>query len=161
MLTRRQFTLSSLTSLTYMGLATTPLLSHAASTQHFVKMLSIDPNNTSISNIFDPLILYISSHDKVTFLPSEVGHNSASKKGMVPEGGETWNSAVDQEFSVTLTIPGVYGYICFPHYDMGMVGLIVVDNDISNIKSLKKVRHLGSARKVFRALIKEVESKLG
>ncbi|EFO31878.1 pseudoazurin [Roseibium sp. TrichSKD4] len=37
-----------------------------------------------------------------------------------------------------------------------MVGLIVVGNDLSNLKSIKKIRHPGDARKVFRNLLKEV-----
>ncbi|WP_254170506.1 plastocyanin/azurin family copper-binding protein [Roseibium polysiphoniae] len=59
---------------------------------------------------------------------------------------------------VTFDVPGIYGHICLPHYEWGMVGLIVVGNDLSNLKAVKKIRHPGSARKTFRALLKELEA---
>ena len=78
---------------------------------------------------------------------------------MIPEGADPWNGAVDEELTVTLTTPGIYGYICLPHYELGMVGLIVVGDDLSNLKTSKKTRHPGDARKNFRALFKKLEGQ--
>lgn len=87
-----------------------------------------------------------------------VFQNTPEKRGMIPEEAEPWNGALDEELTVTFTVPGIYGHICVPHYEWGMVGLIVVGNDLSNLKKIKKVRHPGSARKVFRKLLKELEA---
>lgn len=99
------------------------------------------------------------SGDSVKFLATDSGHNAASKRGMIPEGAEPWNGAVDEEIEVTFTVPGIYGYICLPHYEWGMVGLVVVDNDLHNLKAAKKIRHPGDARKNFRALLKQLEAE--
>ena len=78
---------------------------------------------------------------------------------MIPDGAEPWNGAINEELVVTLTVPGIYGYLCLPHYDWGMVGLIVVCNDLSNLDAVKKVRHPGSARTNFRVLLRKLEEE--
>ncbi|MCX7561426.1 pseudoazurin [Sulfitobacter sp. F26204] len=122
-------------------------------------MLNADCNDANVINVFEPAILHVKSGDRVTFIPTEEGHNAASKRGMIPEGGEPWNGAVDEELNITLTVPGIYGYLCLPHYEVGMVGLIVVGNDLSNLAAAKKARHPGDARKAFRSLLRQLETK--
>lgn len=156
-LDRRKFALS----LGALAVAT-PLLARtdaARSTvaDHSVLMLNADCNDSNVINVFEPAILHIDPDDSVQFLATDPSHNSASKRGMIPEGAEPWNGAVDEELVVTFTVPGIYGYLCLPHYDWGMVGLIVVGNDISNLAEVKKIRHPGDARKNFRALLKQLE----
>jgi len=155
--TRRNFILS-LSALSVSSAAwacPVPVLSDA--TKHSILMLNADCNDSNTVNVFTPAILRIAQGDSITFLPTDSSHNSASKRGMIPEGAEPWNGAIDEELTVTFTVPGIYGYLCLPHYEMGMVGLIVVGNNLSNLKSAKKVRHPGTARKAFRALLKELE----
>ncbi|MHA3916115.1 pseudoazurin [Halovulum sp. GXIMD14793] len=127
-------------------------------TSHGVMMLNADCNDTNVINVFEPSILRVDIGDSVTFLPSQSGHNSASKRGMVPEGAEPWNGGIDEEVTLTLTVPGIYGYLCLPHYEAGMVGLIIVGNDLSNLAEVRKVRHPGSARRAFRRLLEEVSA---
>ncbi|MEM9360794.1 MAG: pseudoazurin [Pseudomonadota bacterium] len=145
--------------------AATPLLARNGSLQspvanHSIMMLNADCNDANIVNVFEPAILHIESGDSIQFLATDPSHNSASKRGMIPDGAEPWNGAVDEELIVTLTVPGIYGYLCLPHYDWGMVGLIVVGNDVSNLAQVKKVRHPGDARKNFRALFQQLEDGL-
>ena len=120
-------------------------------------MLNAASDDANTPNVFEPAILHVEPGDSVTFLATDSGHNAASKRGMIPDGAEPWNGAIDEELTVTLTVPGIYGYICLPHYEMGMVGLIVVGNNLDNLKSAMKVRHPGNARKVFRELLNELE----
>lgn len=159
MLTRREFaaSLAALAGATPL-LARTPVPA-AADGLHSVLMLNADCNDPNTINVFTPAILRISPGESVKFVPTEAGHNSASKRGMIPEGADPWNGAVDEELTVTLTTPGIYGYICLPHYELGMVGLIVVGDDLSNLKTSKKIRHPGDARKNFRALFKKLEGQ--
>lgn len=154
---RRTFTLS-------LGALTvgTPLLARtdvaqSSGTDHAVMMLNVDCNDANAVNVFEPAILHINLGDSVQFLATDPSHNTASKRGMIPDGAEPWNGAVDEELIITPTVPGIYGYICLPHYDWGMVGLIVADNDLSNLAQVKKVRHPGDARKNFRALLEQLE----
>ena len=156
-LDRRRFTLS-LGALA----AATPLMANTDAAQstvadHTVMMLNVDCDDANVVNVFEPAILRIAAGDSVQFLATDPSHNTASKRGMIPEGAEPWNGAVDEELVLTLTVPGIYGYLCLPHYDWGMVGLIVVGDDLSNLAAVKKVRHPGDARKNFRALLKQLE----
>lgn len=52
---------------------------------------------------------------------------------------------------MTLTVEGVYGYICSPHYEMGMVGVIVVGDPSVNLEAARKVRQQGDAKSAFAA----------
>lgn len=129
----------------------------AATAEEFqIMMLNSAPDNAQHTNVFAPDILRVQSGDTVTFIPTDTGHNTASKRGMIPEGAEPWNSAMDEKFSVTLTLPGVYGYICLPHYEMGMVGLIIVGDDMSNMEAATKTRHPGAATSAFRELFHQL-----
>lgn len=135
------------------------LATGAQAETHLVRMYSAHPTDPARANVFDPPFLRIAPGDSVTFVPADPSHNTASKKGMIPEGAEEWNSAVDDEFTVTLTVEGVYGYICSPHYEMGMVGVIVVGDASANLGAAKKARHLGSAKKAFRELLDGLENE--
>ncbi|WP_300063576.1 pseudoazurin [uncultured Roseobacter sp.] len=126
--------------------------------QHAILMLNADCSDTSVVNVFAPSVLHIEPGQSVTFLATDPGHNTASKRGMIPDGAEPWNGAIDEELTITLPVPGIYGYICLPHYEGGMVGLIVVGNDLSNLAAAHKVRHPGAARKTFRALLTDLEA---
>jgi pseudoazurin len=156
MLTRRNFVIS-MASLAGTTAIACPLPTSEGS-QHSILMLNAGCGDDKTPNVFEPAILRINVGDSVTFLATDEGHNSASKKGMIPEGAESWNSAIDEELTVEFKVPGIYGHICVPHYEWGMVGLIVVGDDRSNLKQVKKVRHPGDARGNFRALLKELEA---
>ena len=57
----------------------------------------------------------------------------------------------------SFTIPGIYAYWCVPHKTMGMIGFVIVDNDLSNLDSIKKVKFIGKSKKIAAALIAEIE----
>ncbi|MEM8852352.1 MAG: pseudoazurin [Pseudomonadota bacterium] len=131
----------------------------AVAAEHIVKMLNIDPDDPERQMVFEPEILFIAPGDTVTFVPTDKGHNAATKRGMLPDGAEPWNGAIDEEISVTLTVPGTYGYVCLPHLEMGMVGLILVGDYTVNFEDARKVRQIGRARTVFRDLFSSVLAK--
>jgi len=141
-----------------------PLLSPGlarAATTHEVEMLNQNPDNPRERMVFRPMLLVIQAGDTVTFLSSERGHNSASIDGMIPEGAEPWDSRINEDLSVTLDIPGFYGYMCTPHASVGMVGLIVVEGDgmTDNYQTARDVRQRGRAAEVFDEIWTEVEAR--
>ncbi|MGJ8627392.1 MAG: plastocyanin/azurin family copper-binding protein [Sulfitobacter sp.] len=77
--------------------------------EHRIMMLNAATDNAQHRNVFAPDILHVEIGDTVTFVPTDAGHNTASKRGMIPEGAEAWNGPMDEGFSVTLTVPGLYG----------------------------------------------------
>ncbi|AJE45748.1 pseudoazurin [Celeribacter indicus] len=76
--------------------------------------------------IYEPQFLAIAPGDSVRFVPAQPGHNAAVIDGMIPEGAEPFKTQIDEDVTVTLTEPGLYGIKCSPHYAMGMVMLIEV-----------------------------------
>ena len=40
---------------------------------------------------------------------------------------------------------------------MGMIGFIIVGDDLSNLESIKKVKFLAKSKKLAKALIEEIE----
>ncbi|MBN9348617.1 MAG: pseudoazurin [Devosia sp.] len=95
---------------------------------------------------FSPSFLRVEPGDTVTFIPVDKGHNAETILGMIPDNAETWKGKVDEQLTVTLTEPGLYGFKCFPHFAMGMVGLVQVGDDQSNLKQLMEVRLPGKAQ---------------
>jgi pseudoazurin len=130
----------------------------AASEEFQVLMLNAATDDAQHTNLFTPDLLHVQVGDTVTFTPTDNGHNTASKRGMLPEGAEPWNSPTDEDFSITFLLEGVYGYICVPHYEMGMVGLIIVGDEMAKLEDAKDVRQVGRARAAFRDLFDRLEA---
>ncbi|MGR3378877.1 pseudoazurin [Salipiger abyssi] len=82
--------------------------------------------NESGPMIYEPQFLSVAPGDTVVFVSKQPGHNAATIDGMIPEGAEPFKSRLGEDFTVTLTEPGLYGIKCNPHYAMGMVMLIEV-----------------------------------
>ena len=101
--------------------------------------------------VFSPGYIKIAPGDSITFQPTSYGHNSQTPEDIIgpdfhaiPADAEPWAGAMNEEFTVTFTIPGVYLYLCNYHYVVGHVGVIQVGDDISN---LQEVQQAGKALK--------------
>jgi pseudoazurin len=95
---------------------------------------------------FDPLLTKIAAGDTVKFIPTDKGHNAESITGIIPEGAEPFKGKISEEVDVVFTVPGVYGVRCLPHFGMGMVALIVVDDPASNLEQAKTAQLPAKAR---------------
>ena len=45
------------------------------------------------------------------------------------------NGEINEELKITFNKEGVYGYKCTPHYILGMVGIIAVGNNLTNLSA--------------------------
>jgi pseudoazurin len=131
-----------------------PIVS-AVADAHVVLMLNRGETGVMV---FEPDILRIQPGDTVRFVAEDKGHNSQSIEGMAPQGGISWDGAIDEEIEVTFETEGIYGYRCTPHYGMGMVGLIVVGDDMSNRSAAQEVPHLGKSQKMFERLFENLDA---
>jgi len=91
------------------------------------------------SMVFSQEIARINTGDTVFWKATDKGHNVQfiSKNG-VPEGVEKFKSKISKDTEYTFTIPGIYAYWCVPHKTMGMIGFVIVGDDLSNLDSIKK-----------------------
>ena len=105
--------------------------------------------------VFEPDLARIKPDEKVRFIPTDRTHNAASIKTMMPEGAMPFSGAIDQDITVTFTIPGVYGIMCSPHYSMGMVAVVVVGDPV-NVGAAKDLRMSGLAGERMRAILRRI-----
>jgi pseudoazurin len=128
--------------------------SPASAADYEVKMLNVGPDDQTM--VFEPALLHIQRGDTVTFVPTDRGHNAASVESMIPAGAAGWQSAISEPVTVTFQVDGTYGYICEPHYGLGMVGLVLVGDYGSNLEAADAVRQRGRAAQRFRELFRQV-----
>ena len=108
--------------------------------------------------VFSQEIVRVDPGDTVFWKATNPGHNVEfiSKKG-VPAGVAKFKSKVGKDTEFTFTVPGIYAYWCVPHKTLGMIGFIIVGNDLSNLDSIKKVKFIGKSKKIAKGLIAEIE----
>ena len=108
--------------------------------------------------VFSQDIVRINVGDTVFWKSIDKGHNVEfiSKNG-VPEGVGKFKSKIGKDTEYTFTIPGIYAYWCVPHKSMGMIGFVIVGDDLSNLDLIKKVKFVGKSKKLAKTLIAEIE----
>jgi pseudoazurin len=116
------------------------LLSSVASlaqTVHEVKMLNKGTDNQAM--VFEPAFVKAMPGDSIKFIPTDKGHLVENVKDALPEGAEAFKSKINEEFTITPTVEGVYLVKCTPHFAMGMVMAIQV-GAASNLEAIKAVK---------------------
>ena len=97
----------------------------------------------------------IDAGDTITWLPATKGHNVQFIAG--PDGWDLpKKSKNNKEVAITFNTPGIYLYQCTPHASMGMIGLVVVGGDTSNIDAIAKAKVRGKSKKKLKKLLGEL-----
>ena len=93
--------------------------------------------------------------DTITWLPKSKGHNVHFIAG--PDG---WalpkKSKNNKETAITFDTPGVYLYQCTPHASMGMIAMVIVGDDTSNLDAIKAVKMRGKSKKKMKELLADL-----
>jgi pseudoazurin len=105
--------------------------------------------------VYSEDITRIDVGDTITWVPTSKGHNVEIVAA--PEGFDIpKKSKNNKEVAITFDVPGVYFYQCTPHKSMGMIALIVVGDDTSNLDAIAKAKAVGKSKKKLKALIGEL-----
>ena len=124
----------------------------------FAKDISIDMLNKrddGAKMVYSEDIARIDVGDTITWLPKSKGHNVEFVAG--PDGWKKPKKSKNgKEVAITFDTPGIYYYWCTPHKGMGMIGLVVVGDDTSNIASIVKAKAMGKSKKKLKALLAEL-----
>ena len=117
-----------------------------------IEMLNKDADGNKMG--YSQELVKIDVGDTVSWLPSSKGHNvemisSPNKMKFKSKNGK--------EAKITFDTPGIYYYLCTPHKGMGMIGLVVVGNDMSNIDDVKKAKAYGKSKKKLKKLLASLE----
>ena len=104
--------------------------------------------------VYSEDIARIDVGDTITWVPTSKGHNVQFVE--MPDGVEKFKSKINKDVEYKFEIPGIYLYVCTPHKSMGMIGLVVVGDDLSNLDKIKKAKMGGKSKKIFKELLKEL-----
>ena len=104
--------------------------------------------------IYSKKVISINLNDDITWKSVDKGHN-VEFIGL-PEGASKYKSKISKEAKYTFSKPGIYLYQCTPHKAMGMIGLVIVSKDKSNLDKIKKVRVYGKSKKILKSLLKNL-----
>ena len=100
-------------------------------------------------------VAHIDVGDTIEWLPKNEGHNveflGGPNMSSLPESSEE-----DAFHSVTFDLPGLYLYHCKPHGNTGMLGLVIVGNDLHNLKEIKGIELSSTAKSILLELIKTI-----
>ena len=93
--------------------------------------------------------------DTITWLPKSKGHNVQFIAG--PEGWDLpKKSKNNKEVAITFDTPGVYMYQCTPHATMGMIAMVIVGEDLSNLDDIKAMKMRGKSKKKMKAMLADL-----
>ena len=106
--------------------------------------------------VFSQKIVKVDLGDTIFWKSTDPGHNIEFIKGGVPEGVGKFKSKLSKDTEYKFTIPGIYAYWCTPHKSMGMIGFVIVGNDLSNMDSITKLKYIGKSKKIAKELISQI-----
>ena len=104
--------------------------------------------------VYSEKVISIKVNDEITWKSADKGHN-VEFIGM-PKGVSKYKSKISKDSKYTFTQPGIYLYQCTPHKAMGMIGLVVVGEDKSNLDKIRKVKVYGKSKKLLKKLLKSL-----
>ncbi|MFC3629332.1 pseudoazurin [Paracoccus angustae] len=107
--------------------------------------------------VFEPAYVKAAPGDVIRFVPTDKSHNVEAIADILPQGVEPFKSKINEEYTLTVTEPGLYGVKCTPHFAMGMVGLIQVGGAPANLDAAKTAKMSKKARERMDAEIAQVQ----
>ena len=106
--------------------------------------------------VYSKKIVKVNVGDTVFWKATDSSHNVEFIKGAVPEGVEAFKSKLNKDVSYEFKIPGIYAYWCTPHKSLGMIGFVIVGNNLSNKEDISSVKYFGKSRKIAEQLIEQL-----
>ena len=101
--------------------------------------------------VFSKKVISVDVNDDVLWKSVNKGHN-VEFIGM-PEGVKKYKSKLRTDANYKFEKSGIYLYQCTPHKAMGMIGIVVVGNDKSNLETIKKIKVRGKSKKLLKSLL--------
>ena len=116
-----------------------------------IEMLNKDADGNKM--VFSEEIARVDIGDIITWIPTTKGHNVEM---ISSPNGMKLKSKNGKKVKISFDKAGIYYYWCTPHKGMGMIGLVVVGNDTSNIDQIAKAKAMGKSKKKLKKLLAEL-----
>jgi pseudoazurin len=120
-------------------------------------MWNKDPEDKKRKMVFSEEIVTIEPGQSITWLATDKGHNVQMIDG--PDGYKLpKKSKLSKDVTLTFEQEGIYVYVCTPHASMGMIGIVVVGDYITQeqVDAVKDAKVRGKSKKKFKELLAEV-----
>ena len=105
--------------------------------------------------VYSEDVSHIDIGDTIKWVPSSKGHNVHFIAG--PDGwGLPKKSKNNKEVAITFDTPGVYMYQCTPHATMGMIAMVIVGDDLSNLDDIKAMKMRGKSKKKMKSILADL-----
>tara|TARA_R110002073_G_scaffold156943_1_gene312185 strand:+ start:1104 stop:1532 length:429 start_codon:yes stop_codon:yes gene_type:complete len=102
--------------------------------------------------VYSEDVARINVNDTIIWVPTSKGHNVEFVAG--PDGWDAPRKSKNgKEVAITFDIPGVYLYQCTPHKSMGMIALVVVGDDMSNLDAIANKKMRGKSKKKMKTIL--------
>ena len=125
---------------------TSPILANTFS----IDMLNVRSDGQSM--VYSEDVLKVEVGDTVVWKPKDKGHNVEFIIG--PDAIELpKKSRINKEFTYTFEKPGIYFYQCTPHKSMGMIAVIIVGDELTNLDQVKSVRVFGKSKRKLEEIL--------
>ena len=125
---------------------TSPILANTFS----IDMLNVRSDGQSM--VYSEDVLKVEVGDTVVWKPKDKGHNVEFIIG--PDAIELpKKSRINQEFTYTFEKTGIYFYQCTPHKSMGMIAVVIVGDDLTNLDQVKSVRVFGKSKRKLEEIL--------
>jgi pseudoazurin len=109
------------------------------------------------SMVYSKKIVRVDIGDTVFWKSKDKGHNvEFIKKRGIPKGVKKFKSKLSKDTQYKFKIPGIYAYWCTPHKQLGMIGFVIVGNNLKNIDTIKKIKFRGKSKKRAKTLLKQL-----
>ena len=117
-----------------------------------IEMLNKDSDGNKM--VFSEEVARIEVGDTITWVPTSKGHNVEMRAS---PNKLKFKSKPNKKVAITFDTPGIYYYWCTPHKGMGMIGLVVVGGDLSNIDQISKAKAFGKTKKKLKSLLESLK----
>tara|TARA_B100000963_G_C22583413_1_gene651930 strand:+ start:1089 stop:1520 length:432 start_codon:yes stop_codon:yes gene_type:complete len=120
-----------------------------------VKMLNKN-KETKKRMVYSQELVKIDAGKTIEWVATDKGHNVEMLAG--PDGYELpKKTKLGDNVTIKFSVPGIYLYQCSPHAAMGMIGIVVVGGDTSNMEAIKSKKVTGSkSKKKVKKLLSEI-----
>ena len=105
--------------------------------------------------VYSQDVVKIDVGDTVKWMPKDGGHNVEFVAG--PDGFDLPpKSIINREVAITFEKSGIYLYVCSPHSIMGMIGLVLVGDDVSNKEAISNFDVGGKGSRKLKSLLGKI-----
>jgi pseudoazurin len=106
--------------------------------------------------VYSDKLLRVKSNDIVTWKSTNPGHNAEFIAQGYPAGAADMHGKISKDVSYAFEVPGIYVVKCTPHFGLGMIQVIVVDDNLNNLDQVRKLTFPGKSKSVAESIFAQI-----